>query len=160
MFGFDSVRAYVSDNYGKVVFSVGALLLLIGVVTLNMYGSVLSAGSFFFGILFVVYGLFVQAGVLSGNLLSLTGIGTILVCVSIALLAFSFALVQFVDVTPTGVIRQILPHGGGPTGEYKLNFISTHPFSWLSDLSLEVGIVLLIVGSIFKTIYALTSSRS
>ena len=160
MFGFDSVRAYVSENLGKIAFSVGALLLLIGVMTINVYGSVLSAGSFFFGILFVVYGLFVQAGVLSENLLSLTGIGTILVCVSIVLLAFSFAVVQFIDVTPTGIIRQILPHGGGFTGEYKLNFVSAHPFGWLSDLSLEVGIVLFIVGGIFKAIYALISSRS
>ena len=159
MFGFDSVRAYFLDNYGKIVFSVGALLLFIGLMTLNMYGSVLSAGSFFFGILLVVYGLFVQAGLLSENVFSLTGVGTILICVSIALLAFSFVVLEFVDVTPTSLIRQILPHGGGFTGEYRLNFVSTHPFGWLSDLSLKIGIVLFIVGGVFKTIYTLTSSR-
>ncbi len=159
MSGIDSVHAYVSDNYGKIFFIVGTLLLFIGVITLSLYGSILSAGSFFFGILFVVYGLFVQAGLLSENLLSLTGIGTILICVSIALLAFSLAVVQFVDLTPTGLIRQILPHGGGFTGEYKLSFLSTHPFGWLSDISMKVGIVLFIIGGASKAIYALRSSR-
>ena len=142
---------YISDYMGKIMFLVGALLLAVGILTLNLYGSVLSAGSLFFGILFVVFGMFIQVGFLSGEIRSLSGAGTVLICLAIVFAAFALVVVEFVDVTSRGVVADVFR---GAVMGYRLILDSDRPYVWLSVICLQVGIGFFFVGLALKIIHA------
>jgi hypothetical protein len=133
------------------MFLIGAILLIVGALTLNRFGSLLSAGSVFGGILLVVFGLFVQLGFLSGNLRSLGGVGTILICLSIVLGAFSIAVVEFVEITGAQLVADIfrgVVHWG-------VVFYSDRPYIWLSVLCMQFGIGFFVAGVVLKIVHAI-----
>mgnify|MGYP006267259127 CR=1 FL=1 len=141
---------YISDYIGKIMFLTGTVLLVIGALAMNLYGSILSAGSLFFGILFVVFGLFTQLGFLSGKIRSLNGAGTLLICLSIVLAAFGLVVVEFVDVTSKGVVAEIFR---GAVMGYRLLLSSDRPYVWLSVICIQVGIGFFLAGLALKIIH-------
>jgi len=144
--------ALIEDNIGKIMFVAGAFLLIVGVLTLSMLGSVLSAGSLFLGMLFTVFGLFVQLGFLSENLRTLGGAGTVLICLSIVFVAFSFAVFEFLDVVKTYTVAEIFK---GFIVGWKLMIITEPSYAWLSSFSMQVGIVSFVLGVLFKVVHSL-----
>ena len=142
---------YISDYIGKIMFLIGASLLLVGVLTLNLYGSVLSAGSLFSGILFVIFGMFVQLGLLSGEIRSISGAGTVLICLSIVFVAFGLVVVEFVDVTSKGVVADVFR---GAVLGYRLLLSSDRPYVWVSVICLQAGIGFFLAGLALKIIHA------
>jgi len=145
------VYDYIRDYLGKIMFLIGVVLLVVGVLTLNLYGSILSAGSLFCGILFTIFGLFVQLGFFSGNLRSLGGAGTILICVSIVFLAFSLVIIEFLDVSSAKIVPWI--YRGAVLG-YIVRMSSERPYLWLSALFMQSGLALFITGIVFKIFHA------
>jgi len=133
------------------MFLIGVVLLIVGVLELNLYGSILSAGSLFFGILFIVFGLFVQLGFFSGNLRSLGGAGTILICFSIIFLAFSVVMFEFLEVSLAGIVP-LISHGF--VSGYIVKMSSERPYLWLSAILMQSGLVLFITGIVFKIFHA------
>jgi len=141
---------YIRDYIGKIMFAIGAILLLVGAFTLSMTGSWLSAGSVFFGILFVVFGVFVQLGFLSGNLRSLGGVGTISICLSIILFAFSLAVIEVVNITGIGVFPEIFR---GAVLGYQIIMYSDRPYVGLSMLCMQFAIGFFVAGIVLKIIH-------
>lgn len=146
-----AVYDYIRDYLGKIMFLIGVVLLIVGVLELNLYGSILSAGSLFFGILFIVFGLFVQLGFFSGNLRSLGGAGTILICFSIIFLAFSVVMFEFLEVSLAGIVP-LISHGF--VSGYIVKMSSERPYLWLSAILMQSGLVLFITGIVFKIFHA------
>lgn len=146
-----AVYDYIRDYSGKIIFLIGVVLLIVGVLALNLYGSILSAGSLFFGILFTVFGLFVQLGFFSGNLRSLGGVGTILICVSIIFLAFSVVMFEFLEVSSAGIVPWIYH---GYVRGYIVIMSSERPYLWLSALFMQSGLALFITGIVLKIFHA------
>jgi len=149
---FDSVR----DHIGKLMLLIGSVLLVAGALTLKNFGSVFSAGSLFFGILLVVFGLMAQLGLFSDNLRSWNGLGTIMMCFSIVFIAFSFAVIQFSEVNSADVVPIIFR---GAVLGWKVVFSSERPYIWLSALFFQLGLVVLVVGIAIK-IFNVALSRS
>lgn len=142
---------YFSDYVGKVMFLVGVILLVTGILTLNMTGSTISAGSLFIGILFIVFGLFVQMGFFSGRIRSFGGVGTILICLSIILVSFSLAVSEFVNITGYDVVLDVFR--GAVMGS-QLIMYAERPYLWLSVICLQFGIGFFFAGLAFKIVQA------
>jgi len=146
---------YIRDYIGKIMVLTGVVLLITGVLAINSFGSVFSAGSLFLGILFAVFGFFVQVGFFSGNLRSLNGAATILICISIVFLAFSLVIIEFLEARLVGYVQMIFH--GAPLPFSKAVISTNRPFLWLSSLSLQVGFVFFIAGIALKAFHVLKS---
>jgi len=151
-----AVYDYISDAIGRVMLLIGVVLLVVGVLAFNPFGSVLSAGSFFFGILFTVFGMLVQLGFFPRNLRSLSGVGTILICLSIVFITFSIVVVEFVDLDLVKIVPSIFR---GAIIGYKPLMESERPYLWLSVLFMQFGLATLIIGIALR-IFNVLRSRS
>lgn len=143
---------YVREYSGKIVFFIGVILLIIGVSTLTALGTQLSATSFFLGIIFVVFGIFAQIGLFSVNFRSWNGLGTILICISIILLAFSISVFQFINLKFLGHMQ--VGYRGRPMPFYRVFVHSEHSYILLGNFLARLGLVLLVVGILVKIFYA------
>jgi len=143
----------VTENLGKTMILVGLTLLIVGLLLLNSFGSVLSAGSLFFGVLFLVYGFFVQVGFFSGNLRSLNGLGTVFVCISVAFFAFSVVVIQFLDITVIGYVQEIFH--GARLPFFRPLISSQRPYMWLSGLCINLSLVFFVAGLVLKVYHFL-----
>jgi len=141
----DDFREYASNNLGKLIFVCGAFSLAIGVFSSSMFGTVLSAVTLFLGILMVIFGLFLQLGLFSDSVRSFSGVGMLLVCVAIVLLAFALVALEFLDVV-RAMYMPIIPHGGGVPVEGKVLLITDRPYVWISELCLRIGLGSLVLG--------------
>jgi len=152
--GWLDVLDFFRDYLGKIMFLIGLMLLIAGLLWFNMFGTVLSAASFFGGILFVVFGLFVQLGVFSVNFRSLNGVALILICTSIICFAFAIAALEFlntrlVEVEPFYFRTRLL---------YLIAILeSERPYLWVSGIFGLLGLASLIAGVVLKVYYILTS---
>jgi hypothetical protein len=149
-----SVYYYVREYLGKIMILIGVVLLVLGVLSLNLFGSIYSAGSLFFGIILLFFGFFAQLGFFWGNLRSLGGVGTILICVSVASFALSIAVAQFLEVRSIAY-GPVISHGTvlGWAGF----LITDRPFTWMSDVLMQLGLTLLVIGIVLKIVHALGS---
>ena len=146
-----SIYIAVRDNVGKIIFAVGVMLAIAGVLTLNLYGSWLSAGSLFFGIMLIVFGLFVQVGFFSGDLRSLGGVGTILICVSIIIVAYAIVILEFVKVD---LVRFVPVVDRGSIIAWRAVLSSDRPYLLMSVLLAESGLAVFASGIVLKIIHA------
>jgi len=144
---------FVTENFGKIMIFGGVGLLIIGFLTLNSFGTLWSAISLFFGILLFAYGFFALFGFFSGNLRSLNGLGTILICISVVFFALSLVVFQFLDITVVGWVQEVFRGGRLPFLRPLLS--SERPYLWLSGLSVEVALTFLVIGVVLKVYYAL-----
>jgi len=147
-----SIYISVRDNVGKIVFSIGVVILLVGVLTLSILGSMLSAGALFAGILLVVFGLFTQVGLFSGDWRSIGAVGTVLICVSIVLVAYGVVVMEFVEVKFVGTVPVV---DRGSILGYNLVLSSERPYLWLSSLLMQSGLAVFIAGLVLKVFKAI-----
>jgi len=146
-----SIYISVRDNVGKIMFAVGVVLVIAGVLTLNLNGSILSAGSLFFGIVLVVFGLFTQMGFFSGNLRSLGGMGTILICVSIIVIACAIVILEFQQVD---LVRFVPVVDKGSIITWRAVLSSDRPYLLMSVLLAETGVAVFVSGIALKIVHA------
>lgn len=139
---------YVRENFGKFMIIVGVLLVVVGLLLLSSVGSAFSASSFFFGLLFVIFGFFVQLGVFSGGVRSLGGLGTLFVCLSIVFFTFGVVIIQFQNINVIGYVQEVFR--GARLPFYRMLIATDRPYWWLSDFCVHLGLVLLVVGLAFK----------
>jgi hypothetical protein len=146
---FLSDFAYIlKDNAAKVMITAGVLMITLGTLVLNNFGNLASAASLFVGILSLVYGLFAYVGLFSGKLRSISGVGTLLICVSIGFVALGFVVIQFQTMTIVDFIKQF-EHG--MVMPYVKPVIKTdRPYVWLSDIALQLGLYFFIAGVVLK----------
>jgi hypothetical protein len=147
-----SIYISVRDNVGKIVFTIGVVLVIAGVLTLNLYGSLLSAGSLFLGIVLVVFGLFTQMGFFSGSLRSLSGAGTILISISIIIIAYALVITEFMNVYLAGFVP-VASHGS--ILAWRAVILSDRPYLSLSLLLAESGLAVLVSGIVLKIVHVI-----
>ena len=152
--GLVAVYTYVMDEMGKIMLLIGIALLVVGLLAFNSFGSVLSAGSFFFGILFIVFGMLVQLGFFPRDLRSLSGVGTILICLSIVFITFSIVVAEFVEMDLVRIVPSIFK---GAIIGYRALMESERPYLWLSTLFMQFGLATLIIGIVLRIFNALRS---
>lgn len=139
---------FVREHFGKILFLAGVMLLGLGILSFNRFGTVLSAVSLFSGVVFVAFGVFAQLGLFSVILKSWGGLGAILLCVSVVCFAFSVSIFQFMNVELLGYMQR--PFRGALLPFYKPIFHSERPYVWVSGIFLDVSLVLFIVGLVTK----------
>ncbi|MEM4713060.1 MAG: hypothetical protein QXQ61_00760 [Candidatus Bathyarchaeia archaeon] len=123
-------------------------MIIVGVSLFSTIGSVYSAGSLFFGIMSCIFGLFLQLGVFSEGFRSIGGLGTLFICISIALFVFAAVIIQFQDINVVGYVQEV--YKGGRLPFYRLLIATDRPYLWLSDIVVDVGICFLVAGLAFK----------
>jgi hypothetical protein len=143
----DILKEYLHEYSGNIMIFSGILLLVVGLLYVDTWGSPVSVVAFFFGIVLFTFGLFARVGLFSLKLLSLNGLGTILICVSVAFLALCFAVTEFQAVASVVTVYQMGP--GGKVIPYQ-EVITYRPYVWLSFNLIEVGLPLLFAGLIAK----------
>lgn len=147
---------FLKDNLGKVLIALGIVFFLSGILLLSTFYFGLSALGvavptvpMFLGVVFIVYGFFVQVGLFSGRWRSIDGLGTILLCISVAFFALAIAAIQVQLVM--GFEMQDVPSRGGGRSSFSMLFpYSTRPFLSLFGLGLEWGVAFFVAGMIIK----------
>jgi hypothetical protein len=142
---------YLKDNLGKVLIAVGLILVILGVLTLAALSAVVPdvtllvpAVSLFLGIVFVVYGFFVQVGLFSVRWTSVNGVGTILLCISVGFFALAIVAIQFQLITGFEVF-------GTPNNAFLILIpYSIRPFLFLFAIGLQLGVVFFVASVILK----------
>lgn len=141
------LKEYLQEYSGNILILAGIILLVVGLLFVNIFGSIVSVYTLFFGIICVAYGLFARIGLFYLKLRSLNGLGTVLICIAIAFLALSIALMEFLSVK--GVYLSPIYYRGIFLGETE-SISLYRPFAWLSISSLWVCFATLVVGLIIK----------
>jgi hypothetical protein len=131
-----SIRVFIADSIGAIMVMMGIFLLVVGVFALSMFGTVMSAVSLFAGSLMVFFGLFMQLGFFSKPLMSVNGLGTVLICASVAFLVFSVVVVEFVSITGT----RLVAHNFHGVLSYEMVLATERPYVWISNLFLQAGL--------------------
>ncbi len=145
----DGFREYASDNMGKLIFFSGAVFLAIGVLTSSMLGTVLSAVSLFLGITMVFAGMFMQMGLFSNGIRSLSGLGMLLILIAIVVLAFGLVSLEFLDVVAQYYVP-VLQHSYVPPTVFRWIAVTERPYVWISNLCFRLGIGFLVFGAAVK----------
>jgi len=141
------LKEYLVEYASSILFFSGLLLLVAGVLLLETFGSILSAGSLFFGIVFVAWGLLMRLGFFYMKLRSLDGLGTILLSVSFVFLALSMASITFLGVKHVYLASTFIR---GTFGGYYTILDTYRPYAWLAMISLWAFIISLLAGMIVK----------
>lgn len=143
----DLLKEYLVEYASSILFFSGFLLLVAGVLLLETFGSILSAASLFFGIVFVAWGLLLRLGFFYLKLRSLDGLGTILLSVSVIFLALSITGMTFLAVKDTIIVPTYIR---GIFGGYYTILDTYRPYAWLAAVSLWAFTVSLVAGVIVK----------
>jgi hypothetical protein len=147
---------FLRDNLGKVLIALGIVFFVSGIMLLSTFYFELSALSvavptvpMFLGVMFIAYGFFVQVGLFSGRWRSINGLGTILLCISVAFFALALTAIQIQLVT--GFQVEDMPSRSGGTSSFSMLFpYSTRPFLSLFGLGLELGVAFFVAGIMVK----------
>lgn len=143
----DLLKEYLVEYASGILFFSGFLLLVAGVLLLETFGSILSAASLFFGIVFVAWGLLMRLGFFYLKLRSLDGLGTILLSVSVVFLALSIVGMTFLAVK--NAIPVAIRIRGFLTGYYTILY-TYRPYAWLATMSFWAFLISLVAGVIVK----------
>ena len=146
----DSVRARLKENFGKVSIAIGILLVVFGVSTSSMLGTVASAFGLFSGFVLIAYGFFAQVGLFSVEWRSINGAATMILCVSVAFFAIALVSLLFQEVSRADVIKEIFR--GSVSLSVRLLF--TRPFLYLFVLGSQLGLIFFVISVILK-VYSL-----
>jgi hypothetical protein len=144
---------FVEEHIGKILFLTGAILLLIGVLLISPLGSIECACCIFFGSVFAIFGISAQLGFFSVKIRSLTGIGTILISISVIFFITSLILIQFIELEIVGYVGQVFH--GTLTHLFRPIFHMERPFLSISSLLFWTSIALFIIGIILKILHNL-----
>lgn len=139
---------YIRENFGEVMIVIGVLLVVVGLLFLSTVGTVYSAASLFFGLLFVIFGFFVHLGIFSVNFRSLSGFGTFLLCLSVVFIVFAVVLVQFQNINVVGYVQEVFR--GARLPFYRMLITTDRPYLWLSDIFMHVGLYFFVAGLVLK----------
>jgi hypothetical protein len=143
----DVLKEYLEEYAGNILIVVGIIMLVGGLLYVNLFGSIVSVFTIFFGIVCVAFGFFARIGLFYLKLRSLSGLGTVLVCVCVVFFALSVSLMEFLAVKGIVVSAQYY------RGVFEGDVVSVYlyrPYFWLSLASAWIGIGTFVVGLIVK----------
>ena len=144
----DVLKEYLQEYSGGIMVFSGVVLLVVGLMSEETFGSQVSVISFFFGIIFVAFGFFARIGLFSSKLSSLNGLGTILICISVVFFSLSFSVFEFQAIAGYVNIPQF-----SRNGKFIGNAVEPiiyRPYAWLSLTSIGIGLSLFFAGLIAK----------
>jgi hypothetical protein len=140
---------FLKENLGKVMFATGILLAILGTFILNGFGSLASAAALFFGFLMIVYGLFVTVGFFHVKWRSISGLGTVLVCIAVGLFSLAVVALEFQVVT---VHTRAEVFRGAVMPFYRLSFTTSSPLMYLFALGSQIGLIFLLAGVVCRAL--------
>jgi len=147
---------FLREYAGRILIGLGLILVIVGIMSLGTFFfsipdfAAVPILTLFLGLVFVVYGFFIQVGLFSVRWRSMNGLGTVLLCISVAFFALAIVAIQIQLVTG-------FEHEGVPSHTGAITFVmyvpvSLRPFLFLFDYGLELGAAFLLVSLIFKAI--------
>jgi hypothetical protein len=145
----DYMKASLKDNFGKVSIAIGILLVVFGVSTSSMLGTVASSIGLFSGFVLIAYGFFAQVGLFSVEWRSINGAATMMLCVSVVFFAIALMSLLFQDVSAS-VAREVFRGGVF----LSLRLVFTRPFLYLFALGSQLGLIFFVISVILK-VYSL-----
>ncbi len=148
----DVFKENLEEYSGSIMIIAGILLLVAGLVSYGTFGSLLSATTLFFGIIFVSFGFFARLGLFYSRLRSLNGLGAILVCIAVVFFALSIALMEIQAVKG---VRTIPDYYRGFLRGYSVIVTTYRPYVWLVVTLIWVGLASFLAGLIVKIYCAL-----
>jgi uncharacterized membrane protein len=147
-FNLEDIIDFIKEYIGNILFFIGIILLVFGLLFARTFGSLECAIGLFFGLIFFIFGSFARLGMFSANLRSLTGLGTIIICNSVVFFSFSISIIQFVGVKVLGLVKQ-------PSGLFMIAYRLEYPYAGLSQIFMQVSIVSFMIGIALKIFYTL-----
>lgn len=144
----DVLKEYLQEYSGGILVLSGIVLLVVGLMFMETYGSPVSVIGFFFGIIFVAFGIFARIGLFSSKLSSANGLGTILICISVVFFSLSFSLIEFQAVSSITKIPIMSPDGKLIGWYSEIN--TYRPYAGLSFTSAGIGLLVFFAGLIAK----------
>jgi uncharacterized membrane protein len=148
----DVFKEYLEEYSGSIMITAGIVLLVVGLMSYNTFGSLLSAASLFFGIIFVSFGFLARLGFFYLRLRSLNGLGTILVCLSVVFFALSVTFIEFQAVKG---IRTVPNFIRGFIYGYSVIVTTYRPYVWLGLTTIWISLAAFLAGLIVKVYCAL-----
>ena len=133
----DFLRESVEEYASTVLSLIGFVLLAVGVLLMETFGTLLSAANLFSGIVLLGLGLLMRVGLFYRfKMRSLDGLGSILIIASLFCIALSLTSLTFLSVKAILTIRLFINHSG--TNIIRLWDtvpITYRPYAWLSSIS-------------------------
>lgn len=148
------IKNYLEEYLGGILFLVGIILLLIGLLYLKATGSLLSAICFFLGITFTAFGILIKVGFFSVKLRSLDGLGTMLVCSALLFFALSIALIQFLEIQVAGFTQEVFR--GVPLPYFRVHLVSERPYANIVGILIRLSVIQFLSGIVIKIYCALS----
>jgi len=145
----DSIRVSLKDNFGKVSIAFGILLVVFGLFMSSTLGTVASAIGLFSGFVLIAYGFFAQVGLFSVEWRSINGVATMTLCVSVVF--FSIALMSLLFQDVSAYMTRDFFRGTVIPG---VRLVLTRPFLYLFALGSELGVISFVISVILK-VYSL-----
>jgi hypothetical protein len=142
----DVLKEYLREYVGTIVLATGVLLVIIGILFINIFGSIVSVFALFLGIIFAAFGFFARIG-LFYNLRSINGLGTVLVCISVVCFALAISLMAFLQVKG---IRLLPQYYRGVFEGYMTLITVYRPYAWISLISVLASFATFVAGLIVK----------
>jgi uncharacterized membrane protein len=148
----DFLREYV----GRILIGLGLVLIVVGIMALGTFYfsipgfAVVPILALFLGQVFVVYGFFIQVGLFSGRWRSINGLGTVLLCLSVACFAMAVVAIQIQLVT--GFEHDVVFSHSSRITSTMFVPISLRPFLFLFDYGLELGTAFFVASLVLKLI--------
>ena len=142
------------DNLSKIMIIAGMILIVFGIVFVGDYYfelpayAIISPVTMFAGIVFLVYGFFLQVGLFSVKWRSINGLGTLLLCAAVAF--FALAIVSMQIQLVTGFLLKGEPSRSGGVNIFDAIPISVRPLLPIFGEALEFGAIFLTVSVILK----------
>jgi hypothetical protein len=143
----EAILDFFEDSLGDLLIVASVLLFLVAVLFFTPFYQWVSGLAFFFGAVLLISGLAIRLeGPLTLTTPSRSGLGTILICVS--LVAFASAVICIIFAVPSGfTIFRIRSEGAWFQG---IHLNVAEPLSWLFMPLITIGLGLLVVGALLK----------
>jgi len=150
------VSCSIKENAGKIMIGLGAMFVVLGIMTLTTFYAVLPMYLVFVGFLFLAIGFFAHVGLFSVEWRSLNGLAVILLCISVASFALAITSTQFQEIISAQVahIRADVA-GGFPAGRTFQDWLvlrTDRPFISLSILGMQLGVAFFVASLAVKTL--------
>lgn len=149
----DFLREGIEEHASTILSIIGFILLIVGVLLLETFGSLLSAVNLFIGIVVLGLGMLMRLGLFyQFKIRSLDGLGSMLIIVGLICFALSLTALTFLSVKAIITFRIFVNHSWATDiiNMFETMPITYRPYAWLSNDSFWGCIFTLVSGVAIK----------
>jgi hypothetical protein len=143
---------FLTENLGRILIAFGIVSLVFGILSLTTIFTLVPAVALFLGLVLTAYGFLFQLGFFSVRWRSISGFGTVLLCVSVVFFSLAFVAIQFQDIS-SFLVREEFSRAGEVLNILGIP-IGVRPFFFIFNYGFQLGAVLFAAGLTLKVVGA------